>query len=161
MRQVGLRVWDVIAGKCIHTYEGHIGSISSVCFSPNGKLALSGGMDKKGKLWEINSGKYIQTFEGFTLGINEVRFSPDERQIIIATSNKIHIYTLDYDLHLPGWKNWDEGARPYLEIFLTLHPNYTEEDFNNILIPDLQNRGYGWLRPEGVRIKLDELQFGW
>jgi len=37
----------------------------------------------------------------------------------------------------------------------------TEEDFNNILILDLQNRGYGWLRPEGVRIKLDELQFGW
>ena len=29
-------------------------------------------------------------------------------------------------------------------------------DFAN-LITDLQNRGYGWLRPEGVRKKLNEL----
>jgi hypothetical protein len=49
------------------------------------------------------------------------------------------------------------GARPYLEIFRTLHPTWTDEDFNNILIPDLQRRGYGWLRPEGVRVELDKL----
>ena len=70
-------------------------------------------------------------------------------------------YDIDWEYHFPGWQNWDEGARPYLEIFLTLHPDWSDADFNNILIPDLQNRGYGWLRPEGVRIKLDELQFGW
>jgi len=46
----------------------------------------------------------------------------------------------------------------YLDIFLTLHSNWTDEDFNNILIPNLQKCGYGWLRPEGVRAKLDELK---
>jgi hypothetical protein len=82
-------------------------------------------------------------------------------KIVSTSSEEVLIHELDYDLSFPGWQDWDEGARPYLDIFLTLHPNWTEDDFNNILIPDLQNRGYGWLRPEGVRIKLDELQFGW
>jgi len=46
----------------------------------------------------------------------------------------------------------------FVKFFLTLHPKWTDEDFNNILIPDLQHRGYGWLRPEGVRAKLEEMQ---
>jgi len=95
------------------------------------------------------------------IGTQDIYFNSDDWKILCVSLDKAVLYDLDYDLTFPGWKNWDEGARPYLEIFLTLHPNYTEEDFNNILIPDLQNRGYGWLRPEGVRIKLDELQFGW
>ena len=44
--------------------------------------------------------------------------------------------------------------------FLTLHPNYTNTDFEG-LVRELQNRGYGWLRPEGVRAKLEELRGGW
>jgi hypothetical protein len=32
------------------------------------------------------------------------------------------------------------------------------EDFNNILIPDLQNRGYGWLRLEGVQQELEKIK---
>jgi hypothetical protein len=35
--------------------------------------------------------------------------------------------------------------------FLTLHPHWTDRDFDNILIPDLQNRGYGHLHPQGVK----------
>ncbi|MDR2370550.1 MAG: hypothetical protein LBD71_03650 [Treponema sp.] len=31
------------------------------------------------------------------------------------------------------------------------------DDFNSILIPDLQNRGYGWLRPEGIRKEPEEM----
>ncbi len=66
------------------------------------------------------------------------------------------LWTIDYTYHFPGWTDWDEGARPYLQIFLTLHPDWTEADFGD-LITELQNRGYGWLRPEGVRAKLNEM----
>ena len=67
------------------------------------------------------------------------------------------LWTIDYAYHFPGWADWDEGARPYLEIFFTLHPNWTEADFDR-LIAELQTRGYGWLRPEGVRTKLNEMR---
>jgi len=109
------------------------------------------------KLWDIETGECIHIFEDFDSEVIKVCFSPDGEQIVAATEKNIYIYDLDYDLHFPGWQDWDEGARPYLEIFLALHPKWTEDDFNNILIPDLQNRGYGWLRPEGVRAKLDEI----
>jgi hypothetical protein len=80
---------------------------------------------------------------------------------------------LDWDYEFPEPKDWDEGAKPCLEIFLTLHcavgedgfarvgkPAWAEEDFQKLLI-DLQYRGFGWLRPEGVRHQLEKMQTEW
>ena len=85
----------------------------------------------------------------------------------------IRLYEFDWDYEFPGWSDWDEGARPYLEIFLTMHcpygpdglsrvgkPVWNNEDFEKLL-KDLQYRGYGWLRPEGVRKKLEEMTANW
>ena len=36
---------------------GHSNIIQSVAFSPNGKQALSGGLDNTIKLWDVNSGR--------------------------------------------------------------------------------------------------------
>jgi hypothetical protein len=81
----------------------------------------------------------------------------------------IRLWELVWDYEFPGWADLDDGARPSLEIFLTIHcqcgkdgisparkPTWTEDDFQKLLT-DLQYRGYGWLRPEGVRKKLEEM----
>jgi hypothetical protein len=60
-------------------------------------------------------------------------------------------------MRFPGWQDWDKGARPYLDIFLALYPKWTMKDFGGILLPDLRNRGYGWLRPEGIQAMLEVL----
>jgi WD40 repeat protein len=151
-----VRLWDLASGECVRTFEGHTDYVNSVCFSPDGKQALSGGDDKTVRFWDIASGKCTRTFS-CVKDVMSVCFSFDGTTIYIALSDSIQIHDLEFDLSFPGWRDWDEGARPYLEIFLALHPNWTEEDFNNILIPDLQNRGYGWLRPEGPRKKLEEM----
>jgi WD40 repeat protein len=155
------KLWDVTNSKYVHVPEGFRSYIRSVCFSPNGKMALlnsvGGELVYTQKLWDIEAGRCIHTFEESEIPIRKVHFSPDGRQIVMATEKEIRIYTLDFDFHFPGWQDWNEGARPYLDIFLTLHPNWTDEDFNNIFIPDLQNRGYGWLRPEGVRVELEKM----
>jgi hypothetical protein len=96
-------------------------------------------------------------------------------------------WELDWELDTRKLADWDEGARPYLEIFLTLHtpyaaslpkarkpseeeirlaltrrgkPTWTEEDFQK-LIQQLQYAGYGWLRPEGVRSELGKMNQEW
>jgi hypothetical protein len=70
------------------------------------------------------------------------------------------LWQINYNYSFPGWVNWDDGALPYAKNFLALYPDFIDSDFEQF-ITELQNRGYGWLRPEGVRVKLDELQFGW
>jgi WD40 repeat protein len=153
-----IRLWEVKTGKGIRTFKLHKHQIYSICFSPDGKTVLSGSSDRTIKLWNVKTGQCLHTFEGHSSYVNSVCFSPDGTSIISGGKHEIVIYDLDYELSFPGWANWDEGARPYLDIFLTLHPDWTDKDFDNILIPELQRRGYGWLRPEGVRAKLEEIK---
>ena len=99
----------------------------------------------------------VHTFSGFDNFVNDVCFSADGQQIAARSGTELHIYDLDFELEFPGWRDWHEDARPYLEFFYRNHPDWTDDDFNNILIPDLQNRGFGWLRPEGVKAKLEKI----
>jgi hypothetical protein len=79
---------------------------------------------------------------------------------------------LDWELEPNQPADWDEGARPFLAAFLTLHPparrwyspwskpSWTEDDFRRLL-DKLRCAGYGWLRPEGVRRELDKMVATW
>ena len=153
-----LKLWSLDTGKCILTMNGHQGCVFTACFSPDGRKCISNSKDGTVKLWDIATGNCICTFDEIEhYGAQKISFKNGGRSIIIA-SDAIYFYTLDNELHFPGWHDWDEGARPYLDIFLCLHPNWTDDDFDNILIRDLQNRGFGWLRPEGVRVELEKMK---
>jgi len=107
--------------------------------------------------------------------------------VLGSSDNTLRLYELDWDLEMPGPSHWHDGALPYLEQFLTLHtptagtlptdrapsepevvaalsrrgtPKWTDEDFQ-ALLRKLGYAGYGWLRPDGVRKKLEELAANW
>ncbi|PCJ83376.1 MAG: hypothetical protein COA57_11395 [Flavobacteriales bacterium] len=61
----------------MRTFIGHTEVINSVCFSPDGKYALSGSLDKTLKLWEVATGEEIRTFSGHTKRVTCVDFSTD------------------------------------------------------------------------------------
>ena len=149
-----MKLWDAATGVCIHTIEG---IFESVCFSPNGNLLLSSRGDSTFKLWDVATGQcvYASVLLNTTYD-SSVCFTPDNTKVLVANGDEILIYHIDYELYFPEWSNWDDGALPYVQNFLIFNPDYTDADFKR-LITELQNRGYGWIRPKGVKAKLQEL----
>ena len=127
-------------------------------------------------------------FEGHTYSVESVAISPDGRWgLSVSWDTTLRLWELDWEYEFPGWADWSEGAQPYLTNFLTLHapyaanlpsegesseeqiclsltrkgkPTWTEDDFGQLLYT-LGCAGYGWLRPEGVRKKLEDMAANW
>jgi WD40 repeat protein/serine/threonine protein kinase len=149
-------------------------------FLPDGNLvAISheSGFENALQLWMWNHVQEVYTLikevnrQGF---VESISVSPDGRFVGLVTGGVngkycLELWELDWEWDFPAPADWDEGARPYLDIFLTLHtpyapdglrrvgkPQWTEEDFQKLL-QELGYRGYGWLRPEGVRRELEKM----
>ena len=67
--------------------KGHKGGVNSVVFSPDGKIIVSGSLDKTAKIWDTQ-GKELATLEGHKGEINSVAFSPDGKMIVTASSDQ-------------------------------------------------------------------------
>jgi hypothetical protein len=119
-------------------------------------------------------------FEGRADGVNSIALSANERWALLGCENKsLRLWELEWDCKFPKQKDWDEGARPHIENFLTLHTPYasTERDARKRLLrcghpswddndwlrllETLQRSGYGWLNPDGVRRELEKMTAEW
>ena len=151
-----LRLWDIDSGECLRIFEGHSVYVNSVSFSPDGRFVLSGSGDKTLRLWDIETGECLHILKGHTSWVESVSFSPDGRFALSGSRDKtMRMWSFDWNYDFPEEKEWDEGARKYLEIFLKLrNGKWEEEDFQH-LIKDLTHRGYGWLKEKGVRKELE------
>jgi len=66
---------------------GHSGAVSSVSFSPEGEIFVTGGEDGKIVLHSLD-GKVLRTFHGHDGQVNSVCFSPDGSSIISTSSDQ-------------------------------------------------------------------------
>jgi hypothetical protein len=65
--------------KTIAKPHGHNVQILALALSPDGRLLLSGSLDRTVRLWEILSGQEILSFEKHQRAVGAVTFSPDGR----------------------------------------------------------------------------------
>ena len=74
-----VRLWDRATGRKLHELKGHRWFVESVAYSPDGKLALSGGSDASVRLWSLVTGKQQSAFIGHASGVTSLSFFPDGR----------------------------------------------------------------------------------
>ncbi len=120
-----VHLWELATARRLATFEGHLGAVTSVCLSFDGRHALSGSTDATVKLWEVASGQCLRTFAGHADAVTSVAFSADGRYALSGSADRtLRLWILDWELADAAPADWDEGARPYLEMFLSLHTPY-------------------------------------
>jgi WD40 repeat protein len=99
-----IHIWDFTARKLLHTIDGHKRAIQSICFSPDGKLLVSGSTDDKIRIWNVATGKMEREIEAEQDGVLAVAYSPTGRTIASAGSDKT----------IKLWKPWSGRMRARL-----------------------------------------------
>ncbi|MCE9565447.1 MAG: WD40 repeat domain-containing protein [Planctomycetes bacterium] len=84
-----LRFFDTTTGKETKRLPGHTDWVVCVAFASDGKVALSGGLDKTIKLWDVPTGRLLRTFTLRNVIISSVAFSPDGWRVLSAGSDSI------------------------------------------------------------------------
>ncbi|KAJ7083547.1 WD40 repeat-like protein [Mycena epipterygia] len=73
--------------------NGHINTVTSVDFSPDGARIASGSEDWTVRVWDAQTGAVVTgPFEGNTSVITSVHFSPDGRFVVSGALKMVHIW---------------------------------------------------------------------
>jgi WD40 repeat protein len=80
-------VWDAETGRHLYTPTGHEKGyqISSVAWSPDGKLLATASHDLTARLWDAETGKPVRTLKGHDGAVRGVSFSPDGKRLATAS----------------------------------------------------------------------------
>jgi WD40 repeat protein len=83
-----VRLWDAVTGAPLQALEGHSSWVSSVAFSPDGKLVATGSDDETVRLWDAVMGAPLQALEGHSRYVSSVAFSPDGKLVASGSGDK-------------------------------------------------------------------------
>jgi WD40 repeat protein/serine/threonine protein kinase len=68
-------------------YSGHTGRVTSIAYSTDGTLAISGSRDNTLILWDVASGQALRTLTGHDDWVWDVAFSPDSTRVLSASAD--------------------------------------------------------------------------
>jgi WD40 repeat protein len=91
-------VWNVTTRQFINRFSGHNDQVTSMAFSPDNRLLLTGSSDKTARLWDIYTGQLLRVYSGHTAGITSVAFLPDGQRIVTGSlDGTIRTWITDYN----------------------------------------------------------------
>jgi WD40 repeat protein len=85
---------ELLVGKqrdwsaCRSTLEGHTNQLTSINFSPDGKVLASGSGDKSIRIWDVSTGSCRSIMTGHRSWVNAVAFSSDGSLIASASRDE-------------------------------------------------------------------------
>src|SRR4051812_18724712 len=73
---------------------GHAAGVSSVAFSPDGKLLATGGKDKTVRVWEVGGWRPLHTLHEHD-AITRVAFQPDGKALLWQVGPDVRVWDLE------------------------------------------------------------------
>lgn len=91
-----VRLWDLDAKLCLHTFAGHESSVTAVAFDPQGKTLLSGDMDGKIFFWDAQTHQQVDAIQGHDrLTVRGLAFRPDGQQALSAGGAELVLWDVE------------------------------------------------------------------
>jgi WD40 repeat protein/uncharacterized caspase-like protein len=84
-----IQLWNVSDRTLKQTLTGHQGRVTSIAFSPNGKILASGDDNKTIRLWDVADGSFKQTLTGHQGRITSIAFSTDGKLLASSSDDGI------------------------------------------------------------------------
>src|SRR5262249_3827945 len=91
----GIFLWDPVSGNEHRQLKGDQAEVNSMAFSPNGKILLSAGQDKKVRLWDVATGKELRHWDSHLQNrFMKPVFSSDSK-LLAAADDLIRLWEVD------------------------------------------------------------------
>ncbi len=81
-------------GDPVWTLKGHAGTVTSVAFSPTGRILASGSADQRVRLWDLTTGEHLHTFSNHTSKISALAFARDDVLASGSSEGTVFIWDL-------------------------------------------------------------------
>ena len=82
------KLWDVATGRLLRTFDEDSELVTSVAFSTDGQIALTGRTDNTIRVWDLASGLLLRTLKGHSDPVRSVAFSPDGRTALSGSLDR-------------------------------------------------------------------------
>jgi RNA polymerase sigma factor (sigma-70 family) len=86
-----VQMLDAQSGRIFWKALGHQDTVTTLAFSPDGKVLVTGSKDKSVRLWDAATGKEIRQFAGQRDAVRSVAFAPDGRLLAVAAGRAIQM----------------------------------------------------------------------
>ncbi len=167
-------IWSTETGKLESVLKTPGWDIGITCLKlgcNDGWIFAAGDVDyQRGEiaLWQIGSTQPVFIFKGLGMAFSIPLFDQD-RYLIAPREDQYCMWQLDWEHEFPKLTDWDKRIQGYLDVFLgqiggintwremlKSDPANAQKWFTN-LMQELASRGFGWVREEGVKKRLDEM----